>query len=151
MFRNGCSLDNFKVQNEWDTKGFKKYDFTGVNGVPVTTVTFKDLDHAVASSAPDYLWNFFKDKMLGTYTTTTMKWQWDMPTINGNLGNENGNHYGWNRVQIAGGNNGTLTYGDNRKTDVNQNVYNSIQLEKGTYKLHAQATVVKSDNTGMIV
>lgn len=80
-----------------------------------------------------------------------MKWQWDMPTINGNLGNENGNHYGWERIQIAGGKNGTLTYGDNRKNNVNQNVYNSIQLEKGTYKLHAQATVVKSDNTGIIV
>lgn len=151
LFRNGCSLDNFNVQNEWDTKGFKKYDFTGVNGVPVTTVTFKDLDHAVASSAPDYLWNFFKDKMLGTYTTTTMKWQWDMPTINSNLGDTNGYPYGWKRVQIAGGNNGTLTYGDNRKTDANQNVYNSIQLEKGTYKLHAKANVVSSDGTGIIV
>ena len=151
LFRNGCSLDNFKVQNEWDTKGFKKYDFTGVNGVPVTTVTFKDLDHAVASSAPDYLWNFFKDKMLGTYTTTTMKWQWDMPTINSNLGDTNGYPYGWKRVQIAGGNNGTLTYGDNRKTDDNHNVYNSIQLEKGIYKLHAKAHVVSSDATGIIV
>ena len=151
LFRNGCSLDNFNVQNEWDTKGFKKYDFTGVNGVPVTTVTFKDLDHAVASSAPDYLWNFFKDKMLGTYTTTTMKWQWDMPTINSNLGDTNGYPYGWKRVQIAGGNNGTLTYGDNRKTDANHNVYNSIQLEKGTYKLHAKANVVSSDETGIIV
>ena len=153
LFRNGCSLDNenYKVEDQWDSQGFKKYDFTGVNGVPVTTVTFKDLYHSVALSAPDYLWNFFKDKKLGTYTTTTMKWQWDMPTINGNLGNENGNHYGWERIQIAGGKNGTLTYGDNRKNNGNHNVYNSIQLEKGTYKLHAQATVVKSDNTGIIV
>lgn len=154
LFRNGCSLDNenYKVEDQWDSQGFKKYDFTGVNGVPVTTVKFKDLYHSVAPSAPDYLWNFFKDKKLGTYTTTTMKWQWDMPTINGNLGNENGNHYGWERVAISGNNTiGTLTYGDNRKTDANHNVYNSIQLEKGTYKLHAQATVVKSDNTGIIV
>lgn len=152
LFRNGCNLANYTVQGDLEKDGFKKYDFTGVNNVPVTTVTFKNLGHIVAPSAPDYLWNFFEDKKLGTYTTTTtMKWQWDMPTINSNLGNENGNHYGWNRVQIAGGNNGTLTYGDNRKTDANQNVYNSIQLEKGTYKLHAQATVVKSDNTGIIV
>lgn len=158
LFRNGCSLAGFTETSEWtkpttngETHDFKKYDFTGVNGVPVTTVTFKDLYHSVAPSAPDYLWNFFKDKKLGTYTTTTMKWQWDMKTINGNLGDTNGNHYGWNRIQIAGNNNGTLTYGDNRKTDANQNVYNSIQLEKGTYKLHAQATVVKSDNTGIIV
>lgn len=151
LFRNGCNLANYKVQGDLERDGFKRYDFTGENNVPVTTVTFKDLYHSVAPSAPDYLWNFFKDKKLGTYTTTTMKWQWDMPTINGNLGNENGNHYGWERIQIAGGKNGTLTYGDNRKNNVNQNVYNSIQLEKGTYKLHAQATVVKSDNTGIIV
>ena len=153
LFRNGCSLDNenYKVEDQWDLQGFKKYDFTGVNNVPVTTVTFKDLYHSVAPSAPDYLWNFFKDKKLGTYTTTTMKWQWDMPTINGNLGNENGNHYGWERIQIAGGNNGTLTYGDNRKNNDNHNVYNSIQLEKGTYKLHAKANVVSSDETGIIV
>ena len=155
LFRNGCSLDNenYKVENQWDSQGFKKYDFTGVNGVPVTTVTFKDLYHSVAPSAPDYLWNFFEDKKLGTYTTTTttMKWQWDMPTINSNLGDTNGYPYGWKRVQIAGGNNGTLTYGDNRKTDDNHNVYNSIQLEKGTYKLHAKAHVVSSDATGIIV
>ena len=158
LFRNGCNLADHKTTNDWksdtyngNTYNYKRYDFTGVNGVPVTTVTFKNLGHTVAPSAPDYLWNFFKDKKLGTYTTTTMKWQWDMPTINGNLGNENGNHYGWERIQIAGGKNGTLTYGDNRKNNVNQNVYNSIQLEKGTYKLHAQATVVKSDNTGIIV
>lgn len=152
LFRNGCSLDNFKVQNEWETKGFKKYDFIGVNEVPVTTVTFKDLDHAVASSAPDYLWNFFKDKKLGTYTTTTMKWQWDMPTINSNLDKNEGYPYGWKRVAISGNNTiGTLTYGDNRKTDDNHNVYNSIQLEKGTYKLHAKANVASSDGTGIIV
>lgn len=151
LFRNGCNLANYTVQGDLEKDGFKKYDFTGVNGVPVTTVTFKDLDHAVASSAPDYLWNFFNGKTLGTYTTTTMKWQWDMPTINSNLGDTNGYPYGWKRVQIAGGNNGTLTYGDNRKTDANQNVYNSIQLEKGTYKLHAKANVVSSDETGIIV
>lgn len=154
LFRNGCSLDNgnYKVEDQWDLQGFKKYDFTGVNNVPVTTVTFKNLGHTVAPSAPDYLWNFFEDKKLGTYTTTTtMKWQWDMPTINSNLGDTNGYPYGWKRVQIAGGNNGTLTYGDNRKTDDNHNVYNSIQLEKGTYKLHAKANVVSSDGTGIIV
>ena len=150
LFRNGCNLANYTVQGDLEKDGFKKYDFTGVNGVPVTTVTFKDLDHAVASSAPDYLWNFFNGKTLDTYQPTTMKWQWDMETINGNLGDENGYPYGWKRVKIEGSNKGTLTYGDNRN-DNNQNVYNSIQLEKGTYKLHAQATVVKSDNTGIIV
>ena len=158
LFRNGCNLKDFATTDKWEEASYngskynyKKYDFTGVNGVPVTTVTFKDLDHAVASSAPDYLWNFFKDKMLGTYTTTTMKWQWDMPTINSNLGDTNGYPYGWKRVQIAEGKNGTLTYGDNRNNNDNHNVYNSIQLEKGTYKLHAKANVVSSDETGIIV
>lgn len=158
LFRNGCNLSNQDINKDWATTkdngeehNFKKYDFIGVNGVPVTTVIFNGLGHEVEASAPAYLWNFFKDKKLGTYTTTTMKWQWDMPTINGNLGNENGNHYGWERIQIAGGKNGTLTYGDNRKTDANHNVYNSIQLEKGTYKLHAKANVVSSDETGIIV
>lgn len=167
LFRNGCSLDNenYKVEDQWDLQGFKKYDFTGVNGVPVTTVTFKDLWHSVEASAPKYLWDFFS-KTSDTYkpTTTTMKWQWDMNTINSNLSASNGYPYGWKRVAISGKNHGTLTYGDNRKTtcsksctsaaddcDGNHNVYNSIQLEKGTYKLHAKAHVVSSDETGIIV
>lgn len=172
LFRNGCRLAGFKETTNWTTTkdngeshDFKRYDFTGENGVPVTTVTFDGLWHSVESSAPNYLWNFFNGKTLDTYQPTTMKWQWDMPTINSNLGDENGYPYGWKRVKIEGSNNGTLTYGDNRKTQCttqdcssaatncsgNHNVYNSIQLEKGTYKLHAQANVVKSDNTGIIV
>ena len=179
LFRNGCDLSKPVINTgrttnvNGETHQFKRYDFTSVNGAPVTTVTFDGLMHNVEASAPAYLWDFFKDKKLGTYTTTTMKWQWDMPTINGNLGNENGNHYGWERIQIAGGKNGTLTYGDNWKTDCtgfttnengttpcgsaasncngNHNVYNSIQLEKGIYKLHAKAHVVSSDATGIIV
>lgn len=159
LFRNGCNLSNQVINKDWSTNNvngethkFKRYDFKGVNGVPVTTITFDGLGHSVHQSAPAYLWDFFKDKKLGTYTTTTMKWQWDMPTINSNLDKNEGYPYGWKRVAISGNNTiGTLTYGDNRKTDANQNVYNSIQLEKGTYKLHAQATVVKSDNTGIIV
>lgn len=158
LFRNGCSLAGFNTTDAWtattengEKHQFKRYDFTGENGVPVTTVTFNGLGHEVESSAPNYLWNFFNGKTLDTYQPTTMKWQWDMTTINENLGDVNGNHYGWNRVQIAGGNNGTLTYGDNRKNNDNQNVYNSIQLEKGTYKLHAKANVAESDGTGIIV
>lgn len=185
LFRNGCSLKDKNTTTQWtttkengETHDFKRYDFTGVNGVPVTTVTFKDLWHSVEESAPKYLWDFFS-KTSDTYkpTTTTMKWQWDMTTINKNL-KDNSNKdlkeiHGWKRVAISGNDHGTLTYGDNRKTvctattndngtttpcgsaasncNGNHNVYNSIQLEKGTYKLHAQATVVKSDNTGIIV
>ena len=185
LFRNGCSLKDKNTTTQWtttnvngETHDFKRYDFTGVNGVPVTTVTFKDLWHSVEESAPKYLWDFFS-KTSDTYkpTTTTMKWQWDMTTINEKLKNNSNKElkeiHGWKRVAISGNDHGTLTYGDNRKTDCtgsttnngtttpcgsaasncngNHNVYNSIQLEKGTYKLHAQATVVKSDNTGIIV
>ena len=187
LFRNGCSLAGYQTANEkqWtttqengETHDFKRYDFTGVNGVPVTTVTFKDLWHSVEASAPKYLWDFFS-KTSDTYkpTTTTMKWQWDMTTINAKL-KDNSNKdlkeiHGWKRVAISGNDHGTLTYGDNRKTDCkgfttndngttpcgsaasncngNHNVYNSIQLEKGTYKLHAKANVVSSDETGIIV
>ena len=186
LFRNGCSLAGYQTANEkqWtttkengETHDFKRYDFTGVNGVPVTTVTFKDLWHSVEASAPKYLWDFFS-KTSDTYKpTTTMKWQWDMTTINKNL-KDNSNKdlkeiHGWKRVAISGNDHGTLTYGDNRKTDCtgfttndngttpcgsaasncngNHNVYNSIQLEKGIYKLHAKAHVVSSDATGIIV
>ena len=82
LFRNGCSLANHPVQTEWTTTTtngeehyFKRYDFTGENGVPVTTVTFDGLWHLVESSAPNYLWNFFNGKTLDTYQPTTMKWQ----------------------------------------------------------------------------
>lgn len=171
LFRNGCSLKGFAKTDEWksdtyngNSYNYKRYDFTGVNGVPVTTVTFQGLWHGVHESAPKYLWDFFS-KTSDTYQpTTTMKWQWDMTTINSNLSASNGYPYGWKRVAISGKNHGTLTYGDNRKTtcskdctsaadgcDGNHNVYNSIQLEKGTYKLHAKANVVSSDETGIIV
>lgn len=186
LFRNGCSLAGYQTANEkqWtttkkngETHDFKRYDFTGVNGVPVTTVTFKDLWHSVEASAPKYLWDFFSPKTLDSYQPTTMKWQWDMTTINDKL-KDNSNKdlkeiHGWKRVAISGNDHGTLTYGDNRKTDCtgsttndngttpcgsaasncngNHNVYNSIQLEKGIYKLHAKAHVVSSDATGIIV
>ena len=172
LFRNGCSLKGFAKTDEWksdtyngNSYNYKRYDFTGVNGVPVTTVTFKDLGHVVHASAPQYLWDFFSNTS-DTYkpTTTTMKWQWDMNTINSNLSASNGYPYGWKRVAISEKNHGTLTYGDNRKTTCskdctsaadgcngNHNVYNSIQLEKGTYKLYAKANVVSSDETGIIV
>lgn len=154
LFRNGCSLKGFAKTDEWksdtyngNSYNYKRYDFTGVNDVPVTTVTFKGLGHGVHASAPQYLWDFFS-KTSDTYKPTTMKWQWDMTTINSNLSASNGYPYGWKRVIDNGR---YLSYGDNRKTDDNHNVYNSIQLEKGTYKLHAKANVVSSDATGIIV
>ena len=128
LFRNGCDLSKPVITTGWttnvngETHQFKRYDFTSVNGAPVTTVTFDGLMHNVEASAPAYLWDFFKDKTTDTYKpTTTMKWQWDMTTINKNL-KDNSNKdlkeiHGWKRVAISGKDHGTLTYGDNRKTD----------------------------------
>ena len=159
LFRNGCDLKDKNTTTQWtntkengETHSFKRYDFTGVvNGVPVTTVTFSGLGHEVEASAPKYLWDFFSPKKLDTYKPTTMKWQWDMTTINSNLSESNGYPYGWKRITNAKPT--YLTYGDNRNTGNtgNHNVYNSIQLEKGTYKLHAKANVLQSDNTGITV
>lgn len=54
LFRNGCDLSNQNINKDWattkendETHQFKRYDFTGVNGVPVTTVTFDGLWHNV--------------------------------------------------------------------------------------------------------
>ena len=90
LFRNGCDLDDYSSKV---TDQYKKYDFTGVNGVPVTTVTFIGYEHVVHPSAPQYLWDFFSPKTLDSYQTTTMKWQWDMKTINSNLSASSGCRY----------------------------------------------------------
>ena len=122
LFRNGCNLKDFATTDKWEEASYngskynyKKYDFTGVKDVPVTTVTFKDLEHVVHASAPQYLWDFFSPKTLDSYQTTTMKWQWDMKTINSNLSASNGYPYGWERVAVSETTHGTLTYGNNRK------------------------------------
>lgn len=161
LFRNGCSLKDQDINKDWatttnngETHKFKRYDFTGVNGVPVTTVTFDELGHWVESSAPAYLWNFFSGKTTDMYKSN-IEWKWDMPTINANIANSsNGNvntfTYGWKHV--INGNDRSLTYGGEGKTECkssnctsantdcngNHNVYNSIQLTPGKHTLYAQ-------------
>lgn len=162
LFRNGCSLKDQNINKDWatttdngETHHFKRYDFTGVNGVPVTTVTFKDLGHEVEASAPAYLWNFFSGKTNDMYKSD-IEWKWDMETINKNIaanssnGNENAFTYGWKHV--INGNDRSLTYGGEGKTeckssnctsantdcDGNHNVYNSIQLTAGKHTLYAK-------------
>lgn len=163
LFRNGCSLKDQDINKDWATTTdngekhpFKEFDFTGVNGVPVTTVTFKDLGHEVEASAPAYLWNFFSGKTNDMYKSD-IEWKWDMPTINANIaanssnGNVNAFTYGWKHV--INGNNRSLTYGGegNTKCSIpndcssanpnctgNHNVYNSIQLTPGKHTLYAQ-------------
>lgn len=162
LFRNGCDLSNQVSNKDWATTrengeehNFKRYDFTGVNGVPVTTVTFDGLWHNVEASAPAYLWNFFKDKTVGEYDSN-IEWKWDMPAINKNITNSSSpSYYGWKHE--VNDNNWSLTYGGggnttcsiegctSAKTDCNgnHNVYNSIQLTPGKHTLYAQMASTK--------
>lgn len=157
LFRNGCGLSNQVINKDWattnvngETHQFKRYDFTGVNGVPVTTVTFDGVMHEVEASAPAYLWNFFSGKTTDMYQSD-IEWKWDMPTINKNITNSSSpSYYGWKHE--VNGNNSTLTYGGGGKTECtipnctsadpncngNHNVYNSIQLTPGKHTLYAQ-------------
>lgn len=149
LFRNGCDLSNQVSNKDWATTrengeehNFKRYDFTGVNGVPVTTVTFDGLWHNVEASAPAYLWNFFSGKTTDMYKSD-IEWKWDMPTINKNITNSTSpsSYYGWEHE--VNGNNRTLTYGGVGNSTDNQNVYNSIQLTPGKHTLYAQMASTK--------
>ena len=158
LFRNGCDLSNQVSNKDWATTRengeehkFKRYDFTSVNGAPVTTVTFDGLWHNVEASAPAYLWNFFSGKTTDMYKSV-IEWKWDMPTINKNITNSTSpsSYYGWEHE--VNGNNRTLTYGGGGKKECsipnctsadqycngNHNVYNSIQLTPGKHTLYAK-------------
>lgn len=149
LFRNGCDLSNQVSNKDWATTrengeehNFKRYDFTGVNGVPVTTVTFDGLWHNVEASAPAYLWNFFSGKTTDMYKSD-IEWKWDMPTINKNITNSTSpsSYYGWEHK--VNGNDWSLTYGGGGNTTDNQNVYNSIQLTPGKHTLYAKMASTK--------
>lgn len=166
LFRNGCDLSNQDINKGWSTTkengeehNFKRYDFTGVNGVPVTTVTFDVLGHKVEASAPAYLWNFFSGKTTGKYNSD-IEWKWDMPTINKNItASSSPSYYGWKHE--VNGSNSTLTYGGGGKTECtisgctsakegcngNHNVYNSIQLTPGKHTLYAQMTSTSGESS----
>lgn len=166
LFRNGCGLSNQVINKDWattnvngETHQFKRYDFTGVNGVPVTTVTFDGVMHEVEASAPAYLWNFFSGKTTDMYQSD-IEWKWDMPTINKNITNSSSpSYYGWKHE--VNGNNSTLTYGGGGKTECtipnctsadpncngNHNVYNSIQLTPGKHTLYAKMTSTSGESS----
>ena len=173
LFRNGCSLKDQDINNkDWatttdngETHKFKRYDFTGVNGVPVTTVTFDELGHSVESSAPAYLWKFFSGKTNDMYKSG-IEWKWDMETINANIaanssnGNVNAFTYGWKHV--INGKDRSLTYGGegNTKCSIstgcssanpnctgNHNVYNSIQLTAGKHILYAKMKSIEGTSS----
>lgn len=140
LFRNGCKL-SAKQNNDdgWTTttvNGGTRNDFKGVNGVPVTTVTFDRLGHSVHQSAPAYLWDFFSGKTVGKYDSD-IEWKWDMPTINANITESSSeSYYGWNHE--VNGDDRSLTYGGKDNNNGNHNVYNSIQLTQGKHTLYAQ-------------
>ena len=144
LFRNGCKLSQKQNNDDgWTTttvNDMTRYDFKGVNGVPVTTVTFKNLEHWVHSSAPAYLWDFFSDKTVGKYDDTDIEWKWDMPTINANIPNSSSDspYYGWKHE--VNDKDRSLTYGGGGNSTDNHNVYNSIQLTPGKHTLYAQMT-----------
>ena len=172
LFRNGCDLSNQVSNKDWVTTNvngeahhFKKYDFTSVNGAPVTTVTFDGVIHEVEASAPAYLWNFFKDKTTDMYKSD-IEWKWDMPTINTEIaksssGDVNAFTYGWKHV--INGSDRSLTYGGGGKTqcssekctsanddcDGNHNVYNSIQLTPGKHTLYAKMTSTSGEESSV--
>ena len=157
LFRNGCDLSKQVINTGWSTNNvngethkFTRYDFIGVEGVPVTTVTFDGLLHNVEANAPAYLWDFFSGKTTEMYKSD-IEWKWDMPTINKNITNSSSpSYYGW-KYEVNG-NNRALTYGGGGKTECkisgctsadpncngNHNVYNSIQLTPGKHTLYAQ-------------
>lgn len=140
LFRNGCKLSAKQNDDDgWTTtteNGITRNDFKGVNGVPVTTVTFAGLGHSVDQSAPAYLWNFFSDKKVGQYDSS-IEWKWDMPTINANMNESSSeSYYGWNHE--VNGDDRSLTYGGKDNADGNHNVYNSIQLTAGKHTLYAK-------------
>lgn len=140
LFRNGCKLSAKQNDDDgWTTtteNGITRNDFKGVNGVPVTTVTFDGLGHSVHQSAPAYLWDFFSDKKVGQYDSK-IEWKWDMPTINANMNESSSeSYYGWNHE--VNGDDRSLTYGGKDNTDGKHNVYNSIQLTPGKHTLYAQ-------------
>ena len=166
LFRNGCDLSNQVSNKDWaatnvngEAHHFKKYDFTSVNGAPVTTVTFDGVMHDVEASAPAYLWNFFKDKTTDMYKSD-IEWKWDMPTINKNITNSSSpSYYGW-KYEVNG-NNRALTYGGGGYTKCsihnctsadpncngNHNVYNSIQLTPGKHTLYAKMTSTSGESS----
>lgn len=166
LFRNGCDLSQQVINTGWSTTkenseehNFKRYDFTGVNGVPVTTVTFDGLWHNVEASAPAYLWNFFKDKTVGKYDSN-IEWKWDMPTINANITHSSSpSYYGWKHEVNDKGRSLTYGGGGNTKCSIpncysadpncngNHNVYNSIQLTPGKHTLYAKMTSTSGESS----
>jgi len=79
-----------------------------------------------SGNSAQVMWNHFKQYTLDTPCDTTIKW---MPRIE-TEGYEPKNH-GWTQNSSIT----LLRFGNEQKTDQNQNAYRSLQLTNGTYKL----------------
>lgn len=148
LFRNGCKLSKQNNDDGWTTttgNGITRNDFKGVNGVPVTTVTFDTYGHSVQPSAPAYLWDFFSNNTVGQYDSK-IEWKWDMPTINANISNSSSDsYYGWKHE--INGTDRSLTYGGKDNNEGNHNVYNSIQLTAGKHTLYAKMASTEGESS----
>lgn len=109
------------------------YEIDGMGHSDYTTNT-------EVNSSAQTMWNFFKQYTLSTPCDTTLKWsprieeEGFQPTDHGFVINK-----------------GTtlLRFGGDQKTDANQNVYRSLQLTTGYYRLQFRAT--GADGTQMTV
>ncbi len=83
-------------------------------------------DNTEDGNSSQTMWNFFKQYTLDTPCDETLKWR---PNIDAE-GYEPKNH-GW-RMNVASY---VLLFGNDVKSDANQNVYRSLQFVDGNYKL----------------
>lgn len=94
-------------------------------------------DNTVEGNSALTMWNFMSQYTLSSECDTTLKWR---PNIE--FDNYTPKTHGW----IMNTSTTLLMYGREQKTDANQNVYRSLQFEKGKYKLcfHSESETAKT-------
>lgn len=95
------------------------YEIDGMGHSPFTNSTEKN-------SSSQTMWDFFKEYTLDAPCDTTMKWR---PRI------ETEGYEAKNFKWTVNSGVTLLKFGGDQKTDANQNVYRSLQLRNGNYKL----------------
>jgi polyhydroxybutyrate depolymerase len=104
------------------TEGSFPYIYYEIDGMGHNDFT----SNTEAGSSSQTMWNFFKQYTLDTPCDTTLKWLPRLET-EGYTPKE----HGWN-VNVS---KVLLLFGRDQNTDSNQNVYRSLQLTTGSYKL----------------
>ena len=108
----------------------------GEDGFPIVFYEIDGMGHndftnnTEDNSSAQTMWNFFKQYTLDSPCDKTLKWRPRVETE----GYEPKEH-GWG----VNGRNAILKFGGDLKTDENQNVYRSLQLKTGSYKLSFQS------------